>query len=294
MARKLRIQEVMSVHSNSARCSESHGQRGISLVELMVSMAIGLFIILAVTQIFINTGGHYRFRQGQSENLITGRYTLEMLEAQMAKAGYRRDPSQDTAEAFPAAAGYANGCAFDVREAIATADHGLCIRYQPYDAQEVDFAGKYYNGGSMAPSALGAYTAADPSTVMFVERYYVDEATQELRWVPKNVALASGTVLADGVRSIHFEFGVGPASDSEAQRSIQEFTTAPEANESIRALRYTVLLESPTGRVSVGMESSACDQWTEAGGDEELCSDNSAGKLLQLASGAVMLRNLMP
>jgi type IV pilus assembly protein PilW len=51
-------------------------QNGLSLIELMVAMVIGLFLILGVTQIFISNQRTYLFQQAQMGNQENGRFTL--------------------------------------------------------------------------------------------------------------------------------------------------------------------------------------------------------------------------
>jgi len=52
------------------------------------------------------------------------------------------------------------------------------------------------------------------------------------------------------------------------------------------------LLES-SGKVTQGMASTVCERWAQLGGAAARC-DANAGALLQLATGTLTLRNLMP
>jgi type IV pilus assembly protein PilW len=95
------------------------------------------------------------------------------------------------------------------------------------------------------------------------------------------------------VRAVHFEFGVDQQTAPGAIRRVDAFTGAlPAAQESIRALRFAILLES-SGKVTQGMASTVCERWAALGGAAGLC-DANAGPLLQLATGTLSLRNLMP
>ena len=55
-------------------------QSGISLIELMIAMALGLFLILGATQIYIDNKKSYAFQQSQSENQEGSRYSLLFLQ----------------------------------------------------------------------------------------------------------------------------------------------------------------------------------------------------------------------
>ncbi|WP_158291694.1 prepilin-type N-terminal cleavage/methylation domain-containing protein [Lampropedia puyangensis] len=267
----------------------SRSQKGLSLVEVMVAMAIGLFIVLLVSLVYIEGARNLSFRQGQSENLANSRYTLGSLEQHFSKAGYRRDPTLSMEKAFPALIDDTTDCAFARGEAInIKTDGALCIRFQPRDAIETDCSGNT----DPSVSSLMPYEAPTTSTVgngVFVERFSISNHTLVC------AAQSTETALAAGVQDIHFQYGTGPKVSSMAIRKISAFTTdTPSSNQVIRALKYSILLAASSSRLTGGMESTVCDRWkTVAGADNASCSADS-GALYQVASGAVTLRNLMP
>ena len=61
-------------------------QAGLTLVELMVALAIGLFIVLIATTIYMQGLSSLGFRMGQSENLGNSRQALAALDAEFSKA----------------------------------------------------------------------------------------------------------------------------------------------------------------------------------------------------------------
>lgn len=147
-------------------------ERGLSLVEVMVAMAIGLVIVLIATTIYVEGLRNFGFRTGQSENLGNSRYALGTLDTEFTKAGYRRDPTQPMDEAFPAdAAALANDCQFAVGQAMYAVDAStLCIRYQPRDNNEKDCA-----GSAAGIAGLKAYEAPPAPALgagMFVENSF--------------------------------------------------------------------------------------------------------------------------
>ncbi len=73
-------------------------QRGFTLVELMVAMAIGLFIVLIAITIYTQGLSSVAFRMGQSENLNNSRYTIGIKGAKKwirEKKYYRTQSSQE-------------------------------------------------------------------------------------------------------------------------------------------------------------------------------------------------------
>ncbi len=266
-------------------------QRGLSLVEVMVAMAVGLIIVLIATTIYVEGLRNFGFRTGQSENLGNSRYALGMLDSEFTKAGYRRDPTQPMDEAFPAdAAALPNKCQFAVGQAIYAVDaNTLCIRYQPRDNNEKDCA-----GSAAGVAGLKAYEAPPAPALgagMFVERFFVLDGKLVCRGGSQT---EDEQEVADGIRGVHFEFGVGKGSDSFAERRVEEFKTdVPAADDAIRSLRYALLLASTAEKLTGGIESSACANWTKLGGNADNC-DTSKGQLYQVSSGSLTLRNLMP
>ena len=64
------------------------GQRGFSLVELMVSMVIGLLILGAMTALFMNTSTGNREMARANGMIENGRLAIELLESDVVHAGY--------------------------------------------------------------------------------------------------------------------------------------------------------------------------------------------------------------
>jgi type IV pilus assembly protein PilW len=63
-------------------------ERGFNLVELMVSMAIGLVILGALVALFVNTSGSNREMARANSLIENGRLAMQLLESDVAHAGY--------------------------------------------------------------------------------------------------------------------------------------------------------------------------------------------------------------
>ncbi len=64
------------------------GQRGLSLVELMVSLAIGLIIIAALVGLFVNTSRSSRELARANGLIESGRFAIQVLEEDVVHAGF--------------------------------------------------------------------------------------------------------------------------------------------------------------------------------------------------------------
>ena len=73
-------------------------QRGISLVELMVAMVIGLILIAGVVKIFASNKQGYRTHEAMSRIQENGRYAMEILARNVRMAGFMGCGNLDTIE----------------------------------------------------------------------------------------------------------------------------------------------------------------------------------------------------
>ncbi len=63
-------------------------ERGLTLVELMVSMAISVIILSALTYVYVSSRGAYRTNEALARVQETGRFALEWLTRDIRQAGY--------------------------------------------------------------------------------------------------------------------------------------------------------------------------------------------------------------
>jgi type IV pilus assembly protein PilW len=64
------------------------GQNGLSLVELMVSLALGLLIVAGVTTVFVNTSSSMRVIENAARQVENARYAMQLLSEDIEMAGY--------------------------------------------------------------------------------------------------------------------------------------------------------------------------------------------------------------
>nr|WP_298144338.1 PilW family protein [uncultured Pseudomonas sp.] len=74
--------------------------RGFSLVELMVSMTLGLIILLAISELFVNNSRTRSEIERTSRQIENGRYAIQLLTDELSNAGFFGETG---AQDFPAA-----------------------------------------------------------------------------------------------------------------------------------------------------------------------------------------------
>lgn len=76
----------MSLHH---RIASARTQRGVTLVELMIAMLLGLLLTAGIIQVFVGNRQTYEFTEGMSRIQESGRMALDMLAYQTRLAGYK-------------------------------------------------------------------------------------------------------------------------------------------------------------------------------------------------------------
>ncbi|MBU3056168.1 PilW family protein [Pseudomonas indica] len=256
-----------------------HAQRGLSLIELMIAMLIGCFLILGVTQIFIDNKRNYLFQQSQAANQENSRFTLLVLDQELAKTGYRHVPSTSFNRAFPAIAASKECPAFSAGQTVKlSGDNGICLRYQPRYPGDTDCLGEKAGNVPATP-----YTNVDPIT----EKLALNDSGELV--CSRN---SKSAVLVKGIADIRFELGTGP----ETERVIKDYTTKPANGTAIRSVRYKALMASEQARMRTDDSSKVLDDWkallTKA--EQNSLAKTDQGRLYQIAIGNITLRNLMP
>jgi len=70
-------------------------QQGLTLVELMIAMVIGLILIAGVIQIFLSSQQAYRTQESMSRIQESGRFALEILARDIRQSGFKGGCGQD-------------------------------------------------------------------------------------------------------------------------------------------------------------------------------------------------------
>lgn len=63
-------------------------QQGLSLVELMVGMVLGLFLVLGIGQVFVSNNNTFRTQEGMAKIQEGGRFAMQRISAAIRSAGF--------------------------------------------------------------------------------------------------------------------------------------------------------------------------------------------------------------
>jgi type IV pilus assembly protein PilW len=109
-------------------CREHSSQRGISAVEILVGLALGLALLVGVASLVVGSRQTSRVERNLIEMQATGRAAIGLMSREIRKAGFRNNREFVLKDIFPAAA-----APFTTATAVVAAQNAgteLLIRYQ--------------------------------------------------------------------------------------------------------------------------------------------------------------------
>ena len=254
-----------------------HSHAGFSLIEMMIALTVGTFLVLGVSQIYIDNKRSFLFQQGQTGNRNNAQLTLQLLDRQLARTGFRADVRYQNSlqVAFPAMGAvadsdgiscpaFAAGVTFAATTDSTAAPSGVCIRYQgALDGKDLDCLGNAIprvnlNTGGNVLLKL-SYTAGNtPGTGTLSCTVWSERAGTLTR--------KGSAVLVQGLQD--FRWSIPPKAD------------AP-------AVRYAALLSTREALPS-DVASNAAANWKILTGQQ---IDDSS-RPMQMVQNTVTLRNL--
>lgn len=227
--------------------------KGYGLVELMVAMAIGLIIVLGVTQIFISAKNTFMSQNASSTMQEDARYVLSRMVQELRMVGMQGCIAQGTTSFTD----LSKGASFT----LATVN--------PFSYTSVSSGGATTNVLTMITGDVGANGGTPTWTIisdcLTTAKAYTGLATAnasagELAFPIRKVIYTfansqlsttvngSTSVLINGVKQFNISFGLGvPATPN----TLTSYTTTPAATDyaNIRSVRISMVLTDPNSRV---------------------------------------------
>lgn len=132
----------MRWHRPIDRCK---GQSGFSLVELMVAMTLGLIILFAVSELFVNNTRVRNELELGSRQIENGRYAVQLLVDELNNAGFFGESGTQT---FPASADFPPVCFTDLADLTSSLGVPVYGQSQVAEAAAPDCLSDFKGGGS--------------------------------------------------------------------------------------------------------------------------------------------------
>ncbi len=264
-------------------------EHGLSMIELLIALAISSFLILGIIQIYIDNKRNYLFQQTQAANQENLRFLDLLLSQYINKAGFRRSPLQDPVVAFPAeTVGGDTGCVFKSEQSIVpTKDHtGICIRYYPLLANELDCT-----GSTPTLSAGASPFESSGSHIVMILRY---NAANDLNGTLTCQVDNRSAEIVTGIADFRFNFGISMSADRQVDKLVA-INDNQAKEKRIMQVNYSALMASGNN-VRSSTDSIALTNWKTDTTTAELArlTTGDKGQIFQIASNTFTLRNQMP
>ncbi len=218
---------------------EQRAQRGFSLIEMMVSLAIGMVLMVAVAQLFYGNRQTAAAQEQAARMQETARYAIQILQREIRMAGMKRTESTGT---------------FNAANPMITGTNATALAPNGSDEVTVRFWG----------SDNGAGTAADNTVVdcignsarlneRVLDRFHIaNNASGEPSLFCQNTNFATGVVtdneLVPGVESMQMLVGVDTDLDKSPNKYLQ-WNDPSIILDQVVAVRISLLLRSDDGTI---------------------------------------------
>jgi type IV pilus assembly protein PilW len=198
-----------------------HRQTGFSMLEVMVSLALGLLLVIAIGAIYLGSKQTYLLQESSARVQETGRYALEEIGSSLRQAGYA-DLVANTAFA---------GTTINGSNGSGTASDTLTVQY----------AGMLGDTNCDGDTVDSAGVAAG---VLIQNSYNLDTGTLQLRCdgliAATPGAAGPGSALVDGVEDFQVLYGI----DTDNDESANLYSSTPANWVQVVSARVCILVRS--------------------------------------------------
>jgi type IV pilus assembly protein PilW len=208
------------------RCKRISGQGGLTLIELMISITLGLLVVLAATALLLSSKSAYTAQDDGTRIQDTGRYASEVISRSVRQAAYENWDRHD-APIVTAAGISANIVGLDARSLKATTEgimSPVASSVNGSDVLSVRFfgsgTGEHGDGSMINCAGFGIAAAMSQDTadqergtsIFYVARDSGGEPQLYCKFHGKNGWVAQA--LARGVESFQVLYGIDTDGDS--------------------------------------------------------------------------------
>ena len=263
----------MNVQLTMRNLQIHHRQSGVGLVELMISMVIGLVLLITLSYFYIGSQQMSRTHDDLSRMEESGRNAIELIGRAVRQAGYRLDVNQalyvDTTNNIGAIVGTdGGGAAPGATGAAAAPSDTLTIRHDPVWVLHATNLIKGSESGCIGNAVdsnndTDTTTGVTPLNTNLVEyAFRIDTTSNSLRCNPVAANPATGgTVVVANIERMQITYGLRdatgaittylPAGSAAAGATIPptSVTTAAQWS-SVAAVRISLLIRGPSPSIT--------------------------------------------
>lgn len=237
-------------------------QQGLTLVELMIAMAIGLVVIAAVGNLFITTNKSVMLGDALSRNQETGRFALDYISNYARLAGFSEANNQPNLPLYVTSnspngtvncgiAPDSNACAADNVDGIR--GDRLSLPYFASTQQMTDCTGGLAGGANAAQWVVNVFWV-DNEGILMCRAF--DGITKD--WI------ANAAPMLTGIETMEVLVGIAPNDESQ---SVSQYVNIGDVlnqnlNNRIRSLRVSILVSSDEQDANANKQNTTVDTRT--------------------------------
>lgn len=222
-------------------------QRGVGLVEVMISLAIGLVLLGALAYFFLGSQQMNRTHDDISRMQESGRNAMEILGRAIRQAGYQLDVDKDLSGDAIVGTDY-GGTGASAKADTITIRHDPAWVSNPANAlagQEANCASTIVTSNNAGVDVATGDRALNTNLVEY--GFSVSGGNLLCSPSPNNPA-AGGVVVADNIENMQITYGIGDGAER-----ITSYTATPTAAQfrQVSAVRVSLLVRGPTANLAV-------------------------------------------
>ena len=179
--------------------------RGMTLIELMISIVLGLLLVAVVIQIYVGSKSTYNKQEDLSRLQENGRVAIDVIGRMARVSGFKSNPAADYSTIFPTSAPAITGTA-----GVAGSSDSLTIRFQ---GSGTGAGGAGAADGSVVDCLGVTY---DSNVTIFNRLYVANNATTTRPGVfcdTTNDSTVNGTEVVSEIENMRILYGVDISGD---------------------------------------------------------------------------------
>lgn len=217
-------------------------QSGFTLIELMISMTLGLMLLLVISTVFVSSRQSFREQEDNARIQESGRFALEIIGRSLKQAGHVEVPFDDFKVAFEGTAISGTNGGAGVADTL-TVQHEGAVGDQDCEGTGVNVAGSiiqnFFN--------LDAVNAE-------LQCQGVNSPPPAVPAAPAGAPI--GNVLLENVEDLQIVYGI----DNDADQSVDRYVAAPADWNQVLTARVCVQIRSDkTNIVPAGTSYLDCN-----------------------------------
>lgn len=284
--------------------SKKHLAQGLTLIEVMIAMVMGIMFLTSVIQIIIINSQSFRVRNSVSRLQEDGRLVMELMSRELRHTGYRVYPYTDTLENLFEDRPNAFNTADDVPETSAifgltSNPDSIIIRYQ---IESIDDLAGSLCAGNLSPGLTDAQYRTPGMNAVVTEKFFVDAGHLKCdARLDYNAAgspkTANALALISHVENLRILYGIDTnASADNIPNQYVDAANIPDNNgdtfvdwERVNAIRISLILKSNKTNLT---RTDTTTPMTINGGFDVAISTPGERRLYRVFSTTIMLRNM--